>query len=142
MKKKKILYVIAFLVLVYPAFTLFHAIEAIGPVEAPEAEAEILNYQVSVWITWIFLVAIAVYFKWTRKRNLFFFFTYGYLLIAFALFGTLSQMLVNAYDLPGPFEDSYTFGVLIAVQNILMAGVLTGFLQGATWWFTRRWHRR
>lgn len=142
MRKKAILYVLVLLMFIYPAFALFDAIEAIGDVSAKEAENVIVDYEISVWVTWIVLVSVAVFFKWTRRRNLFFFFTYGYVIIAFGIVGYLSQMIISAYGLPSHFEDSYTLGVLIAVQKIVSAVILTAFLHAAVWWFTRRWHRR
>lgn len=142
MRKKSVLRLVAILSLIYPVVALFGATEAIGEVTAREAESEIIGYQVSIWLAWVVLVIVAVYFKWTQKKNFFFFFTYAYLVIAFGLFGYLSQDLILTYNLPSRFEDHYTFAVLTALQNIIMAAVLTGFLQAGVWWFTRRWHRR
>jgi hypothetical protein len=141
MKKKSVLRIVAFLALVYPVVALFEASEIIGEGTVREAENEMISYQVSIWLSWVVLVITAVYFKWTQKKNFFFFFTYAYLILAFGLFGYLSQNLVLTYDLPTRFEDHYTFAVLTALQNIIMAAVLTGFLQAGVWWFTRRWHR-
>lgn len=142
MKKKSVLRIVAFLALIYPVIALFGASGSIGEGTLREAESEMISYQVSIWLSWVVLVITAVYFKWTQKKNFFFFFTYAYLVIAFGLFGYLSQDLVLTYDLPSRFEDHYTFAVLTALQNIIMAAVLTGFLQAGVWWFTRRWHRR
>lgn len=142
MKKRYILKILVLLVIFYPAYTLFRANEALGNVLAIEAENSITNYQISVWITWIVLVTVAVFYKWTQKRNYFFFFTYGFLFVAFSILGYLHQEMVNIFDLPSPFRDSYTLGVLTAIQNILVSSILTGFLHAGVWWFTRRWHRR
>lgn len=142
MKKKSILRIVALLSLIYPVFALFGATETLGEGTVREAENAIISYQVSIWLCWIVLTIVAVYFKWTQKKNFFFFFTYGYIIIAFGLFGYLSQDLILTYDLPSRFEDRYTFAVLTALQYIIMAAVLTGFLQAGVWWFTRRWHRR
>ncbi|MFD2518829.1 hypothetical protein [Salinimicrobium flavum] len=142
MKKRDILKILVLLVIFYPAYTLFRANEALGNVLAIEAENSITNYQISVWITWIVLVTVAVFYKWTQKRNYFFFFTYGFLFVTFSILGYLHQEMVNIFDLPSPFRDSYTLGVLTAIQNILVSSILTGFLHAGVWWFTRRWHRR
>ena len=106
------------------------------------AEKQLFNFQRSIWISWLILVSLAIYYKWTRKRNLLFYLTYAFLFVAFAVFGIYVQKLVNVFEVPSNFEDSYTLGVFSAFQNILVSGVLTGFLQAAVWWFTRRWHRR
>ena len=137
MRKKKILYSIVLLVLIYPAFSLFNAIEAIGTLSTNEAEQSIVSYEIGVWITWLVLAAISIYYKWTTKSNFFFFFTYGYLILSFGIAGYLSQSVVTTYELPSHFEDSYTLGVLIAVQKIISGVILTAFLQAAVWWFTR-----
>ena len=142
MQKKNVLWIIAILVLIYPIFALFNATEALGTTTVKGAENQVLNYQVSIWITWVVLVSLAVYYKWTRKKNIFFFFIYAFLVVGFGIFGYLTQNLILAYDLPSQFSDTYTFGLLIALQNIVTSAVLTGFLQAAVWWFTRRWHRR
>lgn len=141
-KERKVLWVIVILILFYPVYALFQATNAMGPEDIEVAENRLVNFQTSAWLSWLVFVSISVYYKWTQKKNLFFFFTYAYLLIVFGIFGYLSQDLVLIYGLPSRFEDDHTFGVLIALQNILAAAVLTGFLQGAVWWFTRKWHRR
>jgi hypothetical protein len=142
MKKKNILKFLFLAVLLYPLFTLFGAVGNLGDVGLQEAHDSVLNYQISIWISWLVLVTASVYFKWTKQKNFFFFFTYAFLLMAFGFLGYLSQTLVTQYDLPNKFRDGYSFGVLQALQHIISSMVLTGFLQAAVWWFTRRWHRR
>lgn len=142
MKKKAVLRFLAILILVYPALMLFKANEVFGISTMGETEKEILNYQISVWISWVVLASTAVYYKWTEKRNSFFYFTYGFLIVAFTVYGFLYQSFITGYNLPSPFSDTYTLGVLAAFQNIIVSGILTVSLQAAVWWFTRRWHRR
>lgn len=142
METKNVLRFITVLVLLYPAFTLFNATEAIGTMGVEEAGREVNNYQISLWITWIVLVSVAVFHRWTRQQNFFFQFTYAFVIVGFGIYGYLGQSLQLAYELPNRFTDSYTFGVLTALQGIVTAVVLTIFLQAGVWWFTRRWHRR
>lgn len=142
MRKKNILRAVAVLVLLYPAFSLFNATEAIGMETVGGAGEEVNSYQLSLWISWIVLASIAVFHKWTQKQNFFFHFTYAFIIVGFAIFGYLSQSLHLAYALPDRFTDNYTFGVLTALQGIVTATVLTIFLQAGVWWFTQRWHRR
>ena len=142
MRKKNILKFLFLAILLYPIFTLFRAVGDLGAAELQEAMDSVLHYQVSIWISWLVLVSASVYFKWTKQRNFFFFFTYAFLVVAFAFLGYLNQELVTVFDLPNKFRDSYSFGVLQALQHIISSVVLTAFLQGAVWWFTRRWHRR
>lgn len=142
MGKKGILRAVVILVLLYPAFMMFIAANSMDAGKTQSAREGILNFQISIWISWIFLVATAVYYKWTQKQNFFFYFTYGFLFVGFAIFGYLHQSLVNIHDLPSPFKDGYTLGILVFFQNLVVSSILTGFLQAAVWWFTRRWHRR
>lgn len=142
MGKKGVLRALVIMVLVYPAYMFFMAANSLDSREIAPGREAILNYQVSIWISWIFLVSTAVYYKWTEKRNSFFYFTYGFLVVAFAVFGYLHQSFVNFHDLPSPFKDGYTLGVLLFLQNLVVSSILTGFLQAGVWWFTRRWHRR
>lgn len=105
-------------------------------------EDSILSYQLSIWLTWLVFVIIAVFYKWTTEKNFFFILTYAFLLLSFGFFGYFVQALVNSFELPSTFEDDYTLGVFTALQNFAVAALLTAFLQAAVWWFTRRWHRR
>lgn len=143
MEKRTILLVIFIAVLCYPVFTAYQYWEVIAAGRGIEVvENQLISYQISIWITWVITVAMAVYYKWTEKNNLMFYVTYGFIVAAFILFGAFSQMMVNEFDLPSPFEDDYTLGVFAAIQNIFVSALLTGFLHAGVWWFTRRWHRR
>lgn len=142
MKRKTVLVIIFVLLLFYSLYSVFVLEEVISSGSSiREAESALVAFQRSIWITWILLVSMAVYYKWVKKRNFIFYFTYAFLFVAFAVYGIYVQRLVTAYDAPSGFEDTYTLGVFSALQNILMSGILTGFLQAAVWWFTRRWHR-
>ncbi|MCC8360231.1 hypothetical protein [Salinimicrobium sediminilitoris] len=142
MRKKNVLRFLFLAVLLYPIFSLFKVVGDLNGAELQEALDSLLHYQISIWVSWLVLVSASVYFKWTRQKNFFFFFTYAFLVVAFAFLGYMSQELVIEYDLPNKFRDNYSFGVLQALQHIISSVVLTAFLQAAVWWFTRRWHRR
>lgn len=140
---KRILLVIFITILLYPAYKLISLGSYMGTAGSlEEVQREILNYQVSIWISWVVMVCIAVYSKWTEKKNSFFILTYFFVAVGFIFLGIYYQQMISEFDLPSRFRDGYTHGVLVAVQNLLMAGILTGFLQAGVWWFTRRWHRR
>lgn len=142
MKRKTVLVIIFILLLFYSLYSVFVLDEAISLESSiRETESALIAFQRSIWITWILLVSMAVYYKWVKKRNFIFYFTYAFLFVAFSVYGIYVQKLVTAYNLPSSFDDSYTLGIFSALQNILMSGILTGFLQAAVWWFTRRWHR-
>ena len=131
------------LLLLYPLYAVFRLEEGISSGnELKVVEIALLGFQRSIWLTWLALAAMAVYYKWIKQRNFIFYFTYAFLFVAFSVYGIYVQRLVTAYNIPSGFEDSYTLAVFSAFQNIIMAGVLTGFLQAGVWWFTRRWHRR
>lgn len=136
------LVILVLLVLLYPAYMLFRAHSVLSFEEVRAVEESILNYQLSIWISWILLASVAVFYKWTDKGNFFFYFTYAFLCMSFALYGYLHQDMINRFNLPSSFSDNYTLGILTAFQNIISSVILTAFLQGAVWWFTRRWYRR
>ena len=139
MNKKVVILLIVGLILIYPLVTLFRLDQAISAGTSLEQVQEtLLAFQVSIWISWIFLAGLAIYYKWTLRRNLIFTLTYGFLFICFCLFGTYTQMMFNLFQLPSAFEDEYTLGVFTAVLNIVVSAVLTGFLQAGVWWFTRK----
>lgn len=143
MKKKTLLIIVFLLLLFYPLYSIFQLEQVLSSGgEILEAQAELEALQRSIWISWVILICLAIYYKWSYKRNLVFYLTYGFLFVSFVVFGIYVQRLVTAYAVPTNFEDPGTLAVFSAVQNILVSVILTGFLQAAVWWFTRRWHRR
>lgn len=141
MGKKVLLSVILFS-MIYPAFMLVHAVGSMVPAQADGAQEDISGFLLSVWIVWLISTGIAIYHKWSQKEDVFFYVTYVILVLGFSVYGYLVQDFVNTYGLDDGFRDDYTLGVLTALEQIAMAAVLTGMLQAAVWWFTRRWHRR
>ena len=143
MKKKWILLLIVILAFLYPGISIIEVQQALVELQDNAAiEDRLVNYQLSIWITWIILTGISIYYKWTVKSNFFFRITYIYLLFAFGVYGYFQQVTINVLDLPTSFSDDYTLGIFVAVQHIVIAAVLTAMLQASVWWFTRRWHRR
>lgn len=141
MGKKVLLSVVVF-AMIYPAFMLVHALGSMVAAQADRVQADISGYLLSVWIVWLISTIIAIYYKWSRKEDVFFYVTYVFLVLGFSLYGYLVQDFVNTYGVDDGFRDDHTLGVLTALEQIGMAAVLTGMLQAAVWWFTRRWHRR
>lgn len=132
-----------FLLSLYPAIRAYLVMQSLGAgYMVDRVEDSILSYQLSIWLTWIVFVIIAVFYKWTTEKNFFFILTYVFLLLSFGFFGYFVQVMVNSFELQSTFEDNYTLGVFTAIQNFAVAAILTAFLQAAVWWFTRRWHRR
>ncbi|GHA50552.1 hypothetical protein GCM10007103_34130 [Salinimicrobium marinum] len=143
MSKKPVLLVLCLIIVAYPVISIFQLEQTISEAaNAAAAHQSLVNYQISVWVSWLVLVFLSIYYKWTQKRNIFFYFTYGFIVVAFSIFGYYTQAIVNNFDLPSRFEDNYTHGVFTGIINIITSGILTGFLQAGVWWFTRRWHRR
>ncbi len=141
MRKRNVLKFLVIAVLVFPLFSLFNAVGDLNNTDLQEALDSVLYYQISIWVSWLVLVSASVYYKWVKKRNFFFFYTYAFLVVAFGFLGYLTQELVSDFDLPNKFSDGYSFGIFQALQHIVSSIVLTVFLQAAVWWFTRRWHR-
>lgn len=142
MNIKTIFYIVIILVIIYPAFSVFLVDQAMQNGNETEIKRAISAYQLSIWISWLIFAILAIYYKWTTEENIFFYTTYGFLILGFSIYGYYIQKMVNLLNVETGFRDNYTFGVFTAIQNLAVAGLLTGFLQAAVWWFTRRWHRR
>lgn len=142
MNKKAIFILIFLLILFYPAISAFQLHQTTNSQGSAEIEQQLSAYQLSIWLSWLVMVIISIYYKWTTERNDFFYFTYVFLLVGFGIYGFYFQKTVNILEIESPFHDNYTLGVFAALRNLAVAGVLTGFLQAAVWWFTRRWHRK
>ena len=143
MDKQKLYIIITALGLLYPLLMLFNLSGTFS--EAVQAEAvgrALQSYLASVWIVWVVITILAVQFKWTTGRNLFFFVVYGIILVGFMIYGYYAQRMVTVFELPNSFEDNHSFGIFAFLQNSVSAGILTGLLKVGVWWFTRRWHRR
>lgn len=105
-------------------------------------ERSISLYHLSIWLTWLVLVCVAIFHKWTTQSNFFFYSTYIFLLLAYLIYGYFVQEMISRFDIQSTFQDNYTLGIFTTVRNFIAAAALTGILQGGVWWFTRRWHRR
>lgn len=141
---KKILFLILFgFLLIYPGYSLIQ-VEQVnsGYAVLEEFQRSLTNFQISILVSWVFMIGIAIYYKWTREKNIFFFLIYIYLIISNIFFGIYFGEMVTNYRIPTTFEDDYTIGVLKGLQNFAVSAVLTALIQAAVWWFTRRWHRR
>lgn len=142
MNKKTLITGLFMLLLLYPVISVFILSQEFGRGSTVERLSNLLpSYRISLWLCWFVMAGLAVFYKWTTNRNLFFNIIYFFLGIGFGLFGYYSQRIINIFDLTSPFSDSYTLGFLIGIQNFVVPAVLTAFLQIAAWWFTRKWHR-
>lgn len=143
MKTKTIFLVLFLVLLIYPGYVLYELEQVNSDFANLEVfKSTLTHFQISIWVPWVFMVGMAIYYKWTLEKNLFFYLIYLFLLITNIFFGYYFQEMVTNYRLQTTFEDEYTLGVLEGIKNFGVAAVLTVFLQAAVWWFTRRWHRR
>lgn len=120
----------------YAVFSLEDGITPEG--ELINAERELQRFQLIIWLCWVVLIVGSVIYKWITQRNLLFYLTYAFIFISFVIFGIYFQRVVTLYNLPSAFGDNYTLGIFTALQNILVCGILTGALQAAVWWFTKK----
>ena len=144
MKRKTFLLLALSILMVYPAISAYFVLQkfSMAGIEIAMVETSIVSYQLSIWIVWGILVIYSIYHKWTTGKNLFFLVTYFFLVVTCGVFGYFIQEMVTKFSLSSTFQDNYSLGVFTALQHFAIAAVLTGFLQVAVWWFTRRWHRR
>lgn len=101
----------------------------------------ISGYRLRVWLSWVIMIIVAIYNKWTTGNNNIFKMIYFILVFTFSIEGIYIQRIVNMYDIATNFQDNFSYGILTTLLNILMTAALTAFLQAGVWWFTRRWHR-
>lgn len=140
MTKKSIFLSVFLLITIYQIYFLFQLDETFDLGNLDSVEQNLSQFQLSIWLSWIIFMLIAVYYKWTRRINLFFTFTYIFLLIFFGIFAFYTyRYITEFYAISEPVNVS--FGVLLSLQNLFFSVMLTAFLQICTWWFTRRFHR-
>ena len=100
------------------------------------------QYLVCLWGCWIFTVSIAVYHKWTEKKNLFFVLNYIYLFGAIGVFAHYSYQWFKNQDISGQFHSDGTMALGHTLKNLLPLLGITAYLQLSVWWFAKKWHRR
>lgn len=143
MKKKQFLLLIFIGLLLYPIYQAYGVLNLFSSVENfGEIRANITGYQLSIWLSWVGMMVISVYYKWRQRDNFFFKITYFFLVFTFGAFGYFTQHALNVFGNSSRFSDSYTLGVFTALQNLLVAVVLSIFLQIAVGLFQTKWHRR
>ena len=77
-----------------------------------------------------------------KKTSFFFFLTYGFLLLAFTVYGIFYQKMISNFQFSTRFSDDYTLALFLSLENLIVIGIFTGILQAAVWWFTRSWHKK
>lgn len=106
-----------------------------------EVENALAGYRLRVWLSWVIMVAVAVYHKWTTNRDIFFKMIYLVMVIAFGIEGIYIQRMVARFDMATNFQDPYTYGILMSIINIITVVAITAFLHISVWWFTKKRHR-
>jgi len=143
MNKKLILLGILVLSLLIPGLYLLH-LESVfnNGSSQDEVVRALAGYRLRVWLSWVIMVIVAIYHKWTTESNLFFKMIYLFMILAFGVEGIYIQRLVNRFEVLTTFQDSNTYGILMTVINLIMITAITAFLHIGVWWFTRKWHRK
>ena len=143
MNKRLFLLGILVLSLLIPGLYLLH-LESVFNSGATQEEVVqgLAGYRLRVWLSWVIMVVVAVYHKWRTESNLFFKMIYLFMILAFGVEGIYIQRLINSFDVATNFQDSYTYGILRSVINIIMVVAITAALHLSVWWFTRKWHRK
>lgn len=100
------------------------------------------QYLLCLWGSWIFTVSLAVYHKWTERRDLFFVLNYLYLLGSLGVFGHYSLLWFQNQGLQPQGRRDVSAALGHTFQNLLPLVGITAYLQLAVWWFVRKWHRR
>lgn len=143
MSKRLILLGIFVLSLLIPGLYLLHLESFFNNGSSQEEVVRALaGYRLRVWLSWVIMIVVAVYHKWTTESNLFFKMIYLFMVFLFGVEGIYIQRLVNRFEVVTNFQDPYTYGILMTVINIIMVAAITAFLHIGVWWFTRKWHRK
>jgi len=106
-----------------------------------EVGKAISGYSLRVWLSWIIMIIVAIHNKWITGSNNFFKMIYFIIVFSFGIEGIYLQRMVNMYELPTNFQDSFSYGIFFTILHIIMAVGLTAFLQLGVWWFTNKFHR-
>ncbi|HSP11247.1 MAG TPA: hypothetical protein VLO29_01870 [Salegentibacter sp.] len=143
MKKRQLLLLIFSILFLYPLYRAYLVLDLFTSAEnLGELRSDITSYQLSIWLSWLGMMVVSVYYKWTQKENFFFKLTYFFLVLAFSTFGYFTQHALNIFGNSSRFSDSYTLGVFNALQHLAIGVVFTIFLQIAVRIFQTKWHRR
>jgi len=143
MNNRLILIGILVLSLLNPGLYLLHLESVFNNGSSQEEVVRTLaGYRLRVWLSWVIMIIVAIYYKWTTESNLFFKMIYFIMVLVFGVEGIYIQRLINRFDVVTNFQDPYTYGILMSIINIIMVAAITAFLQLGVWWFTRKWHRK
>lgn|SRR5690606_363628 len=143
MNNRLILIGILVLSLLNPVLYLLHLESVFNNGSSQEEVVRTLaGYRLRVWLSWVIMIIVAIYYKWTTESNLFFKMIYFIMVLVFGVEGIYIQRLINRFDVVTNFQDPYTYGILMSIINIIMVAAITAFLQLGVWWFTRKWHRK
>lgn len=104
-------------------------------------QAATVRYLIGIWICWIFTVSIAVYYKWTEKKDFFFHLNYSYLIMAFAIFAHYNDQLFRNLDISGEIYGKDMLNAIRTLKNAVPILGATLYLQVSVRWFGRKWHR-
>ena len=123
----------------YPVIRFILAAEAIEGQEAVFlVQSRILQYLISIWIIWLLFAGLAVYDKWTRRRDLLFYLTYQQLALGLIGIGYLIYRKQSVYEQVARANDPFVTALFASLPNLFVGAALTGLLQAAVWWFTRK----
>ncbi|MDT7827569.1 hypothetical protein RQM65_02680 [Pricia sp. S334] len=101
-----------------------------------------VDFLIGLWSCWLITATIAVYYKWTEKRNFFFWFNYAYLTVAFLIFAHYNDQLFRHIDLSERPYGKNMLNAIRTLRNALPIFVATVYLQVAVRWFENKWHRK
>ncbi|QED37083.1 hypothetical protein FK178_04875 [Antarcticibacterium arcticum] len=143
MSRKIILLCLTVLVTLYPILSAYWMLCVLLNGETILiADQKLSEYLLSIWLTWVVLVSMAIFYKWSSKGNFFFKFTNVFLLVSAVVFGFFLLEIAKLYETGSLIKDPLLFALLKTLQNFAVLFLLTFFLQAAVWWFTRKWHRQ
>ncbi|MBZ9730631.1 hypothetical protein LB467_13125 [Salegentibacter sp. JZCK2] len=105
-----------------------------------DVQQAIENFQISIWCGWVLLTGSAIYLRWKNGKHTLFIMVYLIAITAFVILGLYVNQgaELELWSLGSSFRENVTFMVII---NILLICGMTALIQGAIWWFSKKWHR-
>jgi len=140
--KKLILCLVFSIFMVFPMYFIMLIGEDIRTGNWEVLQSRLVYYLMSIWGTWIFTISIAVYYKWTEKKHLFFYLNHAFILLTMVFFMTFNAKLLDHIHNSSQTQDKEMLNLMRTGQHLALLVFATIYLQASVWWFRKKWHRK
>lgn len=140
--KKSILFLVFVILMVFPMYFIVLIGEDVRTGNWEMLQPRLVFYLMSIWGAWIFTISIAVYYKWTEKKNLFFYLNYALILLTMGFFMIFNAKLLDHIHTESQIQDKGMLNLIRTGQHLVPLVLATIYLQASVWWFRKKWHRK